>query len=175
MSEGSRRSVFIGIGSNIGDRLAMLQLAVEMLPDVVGVSPVYETDPVGGPVQGAFLNAVIELRTARSARELLTSAGEIERAANRVRRERNGPRTLDVDILLIEGEMIDEPDLQIPHPRMWSRRFVLAPLTDLAPSLIPDVVPEDWETGVSPESAVRRDDLALSRAPSSNIGVAFPG
>jgi 2-amino-4-hydroxy-6-hydroxymethyldihydropteridine diphosphokinase len=127
---------FLGLGSNLGDRRALLAAAVDGLPDVVAVSPLYETDPVGGPEQGAFLNLVVELSTARSARELLAVCAEREAAAERVRVERWGPRTLDVDVLWVEGEEVDEPDLVVPHPRMWIRRFVLAPLRDLAPDLV---------------------------------------
>ncbi|HEY5699656.1 MAG TPA: 2-amino-4-hydroxy-6-hydroxymethyldihydropteridine diphosphokinase [Acidimicrobiales bacterium] len=127
---------FLGLGSNLGDRRALLRTAVDALPDVVAVSPLYETDPVGGPDQGAFLNLVVELSTERSARELLAVCAEREAAAERVRVERWGPRTLDVDVLWVDGETVDEPDLVVPHPRMWERRFILAPLRDLAPDLV---------------------------------------
>ena len=128
---------FLGLGSNLGDRLAHLRAAVAALPDLVATSPVYETDPVGGPLdQDAFLNLVAELHTDRGPRELLEVCRALERAADRVREVRWGPRTLDVDVLLVEGVTVDEPDLQVPHPRMWERRFVLAPLADLAPDLV---------------------------------------
>lgn len=127
---------FLGLGSNLGDRRALLRTAVDALPDVVAVSPLYETDPVGGPDQDAFLNLVVELSTERSARELLAVCAEREAAAERVRIERWGPRTLDVDVLWVDGETVDEPDLVVPHPRMWQRRFVLAPLRALAPDLV---------------------------------------
>jgi 2-amino-4-hydroxy-6-hydroxymethyldihydropteridine diphosphokinase len=133
---------FLGMGSNLGDRAALLRGAVAALADVdavrvVAVSPVYETDPVGGPEQGAFLNVVVELDTALGARALLAECQRLEAGAERVRTVRWGPRTLDVDVLWVEGEEVDEPDLQVPHPRMWERRFVLAPLADLAPDLVP--------------------------------------
>jgi 2-amino-4-hydroxy-6-hydroxymethyldihydropteridine diphosphokinase len=109
------------------------------LPDVVAVSPVYETDPVGGPAgQDAYLNAVVELDTDLDPRSLLELAHRLEAAAGRVREERWGPRTLDVDVLLVGDLEIDEPDLQVPHPRMWNRDFVLVPLQDLAPDLVPE-------------------------------------
>ena len=127
---------FLGLGSNLGDRRAHLRAAVEGLPDVVAVSPVYETDPVGGPEQGRFLNLVVELDTSLDARQLLHVANACEQAAERVREERWGPRTLDVDVLWVEGDERVEPDLEVPHPRMWQRRFVLAPLRDLAPDLV---------------------------------------
>ena len=133
------RRAFIGLGSNLGDRRAHLEAGVAGLRsagDVVGVSQVYETEPVGGPEQGPFLNLVVELCTADSPRRLLERCRELEQAAQRVRTVRYGPRTLDADVLLVEGVTVDEPDLQVPHPRMWERRFVLAPLADLAPDLV---------------------------------------
>lgn len=127
---------FLGLGSNLGDRAGHLRRAVAQLDHVVACSPVYETDPVGGPEQGAFLNLVVELDGPAGARELLGVCRSLEADAERVRVERWGPRTLDVDVLWVEDEKVDEPDLQVPHPRMWERRFVLAPLADLAPDLV---------------------------------------
>jgi 2-amino-4-hydroxy-6-hydroxymethyldihydropteridine diphosphokinase len=127
---------FLGMGSNLGDRPAQLAAAVRSLAGVVAVSPVYETEPVGGPEQDDYLNVVVELDTALSARELLGVCHRLEAAAGRVRVERWGPRTLDVDILWIDGVLVDDPDLQVPHPRLGQRRFVLAPLRDLAPDLV---------------------------------------
>jgi 2-amino-4-hydroxy-6-hydroxymethyldihydropteridine diphosphokinase len=139
---------FLGLGSNLGDRWAYLRAAVGSLPDVVAVSPVYETAPVGGPAgQGPYLNLVVELDTDLGPRELLGVARRLEDAAGRVRGERWGPRTLDVDILLVGDLAVEEPDLVVPHPRMWERRFVLAPLADLAP----DLAPEGWEDRVAGE------------------------
>ncbi len=133
---------FLGLGSNLGDRWATLRAAVAAMPDVVAVSPVYETEPVGGPEgQPPYLNLVVELDTDRSPRELLETARALEETAGRVRSERWGPRTLDVDVLLVGDLAVDEPDLVVPHPRLAERRFVLAPLADLAP----DLVPEGWE------------------------------
>jgi 2-amino-4-hydroxy-6-hydroxymethyldihydropteridine diphosphokinase len=130
---------FLALGSNLGDRLAHLRAAVAGLPDVIAVSRVYETDPVGGPGrQDAYLNAVVELDTDLSPRALLEIGQGLEQAAARVRTEHWGPRTLDVDILLVGDLVIDEPDLQVPHPLMWKRDFVLVPLRDLAPDLVPD-------------------------------------
>lgn len=130
---------FLGLGSNLGDRRRYLADAVAGLPDVVAVSPVYETDPVGGPTgQGAYLNCVAELRTRLGPHELLDAARRAESAAGRVRAERWGPRTLDVDVLLVGDERVDEPDLVVPHPRMGERAFVLVPLADLAPELVPE-------------------------------------
>ncbi|MBV8691094.1 MAG: 2-amino-4-hydroxy-6-hydroxymethyldihydropteridine diphosphokinase [Actinobacteria bacterium] len=133
------RRAFLALGSNLGDRWALLERAVASLPDVVAVSPVYETDPVGGPEQGAFLNLVVELDTDLSPRELLEAAQRAEADAQRVRTERWGPRTLDVDVLLVGDLTVDEPDLVVPHPRMWERAFVLVPLADLAPDLLSEM------------------------------------
>jgi 2-amino-4-hydroxy-6-hydroxymethyldihydropteridine diphosphokinase len=135
----------LGLGSNLGDRRVLLREAVSSLTGVVGVSSLYETDPVGGPGgQGEYLNLVVELDTDLSPRDLLGVCHRLESAANRVRGDRWGPRTLDVDILWHESGPVDEPDLVVPHPRMHERRFVMAPLADLAP----DLVPEDWEDRV---------------------------
>jgi 2-amino-4-hydroxy-6-hydroxymethyldihydropteridine diphosphokinase len=128
---------FLGLGSNLGDRVAHLRGAVAALTDLVATSPVYETDPVGGPDgQGAYLNLVVELDTESSPRDLLGRCHDLEQAAGRVRDVRWGPRTLDVDVLWVDGVAVDEPDLQVPHPRLRERRFVLAPLADLAPDLV---------------------------------------
>lgn len=137
MTERPRRRALLGLGSNLGDRVAFLQEAVDAIPDVVAVSDAYETDPVGGPDQQAFLNLVVELDTTRSARELLDVCREREQAAERVRTVRWGPRTLDVDVLWIDGEIVDEPDLIVPHPRMFERAFVLVPLADVAADVLP--------------------------------------
>ena len=127
---------FVALGSNLGDRREHLRRAVAGLPDVVAVSPVYETDPVGGPAgQGPYLNAVVELDTDLGPRDLLEVGRRLEEEAARVRGERWGPRTLDVDVLLVGDLVVDEPDLQVPHPRLRSRAFVLVPLHDLAPDV----------------------------------------
>jgi 2-amino-4-hydroxy-6-hydroxymethyldihydropteridine diphosphokinase len=134
------RRAFIGLGSNLGDRRAHLRAAVDQLEssgDVVAVSPLYETEPVGGPGgQQNYLNLVVELQTADSPRTLLERCHVLEASAHRERAERWGPRTLDADVLWVEGELVDDPDLTVPHPRLWERRFVLAPLADLAPDLV---------------------------------------
>ena len=131
---------FIGLGSNLGDRRGLLRRAVEELRahgDVVGVSPLYETEPVGGPGgQGPFLNLVVELSTSDTPRALLERCRALEAAAGRVRTVRWGSRTLDADVLWVEGWQVDEEDLVVPHPRLWERRFVVRPLADLAPDLV---------------------------------------
>jgi len=143
---------FLGMGSNLGDSRRLLRDAIDALGDgVVAVSPLYETQPVGGPPgQQNYLNLVVELETDQTPRQLLGLCRRLETAAGRVRAERWGPRTLDVDILLVGDLRVDEPDLVVPHPRMHERRFVMAPLADLAPEL----VPRDWEHRV--EGSVRR-------------------
>ncbi len=127
---------FLGLGSNIGDRRATLRAAVGAIPELVAVSPVYETEPVGGPDQGPFLNIVVELDTERSPEELLALCQELEQAAGRVRVVRWGPRSLDVDVLLAGDLTVTTDDLTVPHPRMTERNFVMVPLLDLAPELI---------------------------------------
>lgn len=136
----------LGLGSNLGDRRRYLRGAVDQLAsegiEVTAVSPVYETAPVGGPPdQQPYLNAVVAIDTDLSPHDLLAVCHRLEAAAERVRTVRWGPRTLDVDVLWIDDVVVDEPDLQVPHPRMAERRFVMAPLRDIAPEL----VPPDWE------------------------------
>jgi 2-amino-4-hydroxy-6-hydroxymethyldihydropteridine diphosphokinase len=139
--------VLLGLGSNLGDRAALLRAAIDDLPGLAAVSDVYETGPVGGPEQGRYLNLVVELDLPVVAdapadgelapHDVLALCQRLEAQAERVRVERWGPRTLDVDVLWIDGIEVDEPDLQVPHPRMFERRFVLAPLSELAPDLLP--------------------------------------
>jgi 2-amino-4-hydroxy-6-hydroxymethyldihydropteridine diphosphokinase len=127
---------YLALGSNVGDRLASLRRAVELLDRtdgiaVVGSSRVYETAPVGGPPQGDFLNAVVDVETSLSARDLLRACLAVEEAMGRKRTARWGPRTIDIDILTYGDAAIDEPGLTVPHPRMHERGFVLAPLLEL--------------------------------------------
>ena len=153
------RRAYLGIGSNLGERLGYLQLAVDQLAategvTVVGVSPVYETAPVGGPEQPDYLNAVVAVDTTLTAHQLLTLAQSIEVEAARVRTVHWGPRTLDVDVLLVGDERIDAPDLVVPHPRMTERAFVVVPLADLDPT---------WRTRIPADSdSVRPTGLALT-------------
>jgi 2-amino-4-hydroxy-6-hydroxymethyldihydropteridine diphosphokinase len=154
------RRAYLGLGSNLGDRAAHLQFALEGLADragrVVAISPVYETEPVGGPPQPEYLNAVVAVETALSPRELLRVAKALEAAAGREPPEpgrRWGPRPLDIDVLMVGDERVDEPDLVVPHPRIHQRAFVLAPLADVAPELV--VAPSaGWQ-------GVRRSPLQL--------------
>ena len=131
-----RATVYVGVGSNMGDRLENLRAAVGDLarsPDVrvVRSSSVYETAPVGGPEQGDFLNAVVEISTELEPHALLEALQRIESELGRVRAERFGPRTIDLDLLLYDDEEIDDPHLTVPHPRMRERAFVVVPLTEL--------------------------------------------
>jgi 2-amino-4-hydroxy-6-hydroxymethyldihydropteridine diphosphokinase len=128
---------FVALGSNLGDRLANLQEAVDRLGKVAGIrvvrtSRVYETDPVGPP-QPDYLNAVVMVETLLSARELLEACLGVEQAMGRERSERWAPRTIDLDVLSYGQEEIDEPGLVVPHPRMHERGFVLVPLLELDP------------------------------------------
>ncbi|MCL6549366.1 MAG: 2-amino-4-hydroxy-6-hydroxymethyldihydropteridine diphosphokinase, partial [Alicyclobacillus sp.] len=131
--------VYIGVGANLGHRLLALDLAVRRLSEVgtrVVCSPVYETSPVGFREQPDFLNMVVRMETSLGPRQLLEAVGRVEQEAGRTREVRFGPRTLDLDILLYGTQYVCFRDLQIPHPRMWTRGFVLVPLADLAPARI---------------------------------------
>jgi 2-amino-4-hydroxy-6-hydroxymethyldihydropteridine diphosphokinase len=162
-----RAAAYVALGSNLGNRGAHLAGAVEALRALPGVevtalSPVYETDPVGGPPQGAYLNAVVALRTELAPEVLLARLLEIESRAGRERgAERDAPRSLDLDLLLYADEKIDAPGLAVPHPRLHERAFVLEPLARLAPELVHPVL------GVSvAELAARvRDAEAVRRLP----------
>lgn len=129
--------VFIGLGSNLGDREANLRGALEALDEqgrilVLARSSLHETAPVGGPAgQEPYLNAVAEIATDLPPRALLGILHEIERRFGRLRVEKDGPRTLDLDLLVYQDQAINEPDLHVPHPRLWERSFVLAPLAEL--------------------------------------------
>ena len=135
-------SAYVGLGANLGERAAAIDAALELLRvldgvEVVAVSSLRETDPVGYADQPRFLNAAAELATTLTARELLDQLLAIERRLGRVRGEgpRFGPRTIDLDLLLYGDSSIDEPGLQIPHPRLHERRFALEPLAELDPGL----------------------------------------
>jgi 2-amino-4-hydroxy-6-hydroxymethyldihydropteridine diphosphokinase len=136
-----RPTVVLALGSNLGDRLASLQGAVDVLctgPGLtdVSVSPVYETAPVGGPVQPDYLNAVLVATTALPPRAVLDRGQAAETAMRRVREQRWGPRTLDVDVIVYGDEVSDDPELTLPHPRVHERAFVLAPWHDVDPGAV---------------------------------------
>ncbi|HSQ37225.1 MAG TPA: 2-amino-4-hydroxy-6-hydroxymethyldihydropteridine diphosphokinase [Acidimicrobiia bacterium] len=132
----------LGLGSNLGDRRAHLAAAVRRLRDagpIVAVSSLYETAPVGGPAQGPFLNAAVVVDTALAPRALFELCQAAEQEAGRRRRVRWGPRSLDVDLLLYEGTLVDERGLRVPHPRLDVRRFALEPLVEAWPeAALPD-------------------------------------
>jgi len=147
--------VFVGVGSNLGDREFLIRKAVESMRDlprtlVVRVSSLYDTDPVGEVDQPAFLNAVVWLETTLEPRELLWQLLLIEKRMGRVRSQRWGPRPIDLDLLFYDDETIDEPDLKVPHPEAHRRAFVLLPLLELDPDFIHPT------TGESVRKAIKR-------------------
>ena len=131
----ARPPVFLGLGSNLGDREENLIRGLRLLEGagfaVAARSSLYETEPVGGPPQGPYLNQVVRGETDLSPEALLAACLAAEAALGRVRRERYGPRTLDVDILLYGDLVQDAPKLEIPHPRLHERLFVLVPLAEV--------------------------------------------
>lgn len=164
------RTAVIGLGANLGNRLETLQGAVDALADTPGVrvtavSPVYETDPWGVPSgsQPDYFNAVVLLRTVLPPLVLLERAHAVEEAFHRVRTERWGPRTIDVDIVTYEGTVSDDPALTLPHPRAHERAFVLAPWYDLDPAaVLPGHGPvADLLAAVGRESVRQRPDVEL--------------
>ena len=137
---------YIALGSNLGDRVSCIMSAVASLQkkgaSVLKQSTIIETDPAGGPAQNKFLNAVIKINTDFSPLELLSLCQSIETGLGRVRDVANGPRTVDLDILLYDRLTIATPQLQIPHPRMFERSFVLEPLKEIEPGLVEELSPE---------------------------------
>lgn len=135
-------TVAIGIGSNVGDRRSNLNAAIAALArlgEVVAVSSIYETAPVGGPPQDDYLNAVVLLDTTIEPAALLSAMLTIEAEHGRVRAVTDGPRTLDLDLLIYGDRVVDEPNVTVPHPRMTERRFVLEPLLEVWPdAALPD-------------------------------------
>ncbi|PNU21701.1 2-amino-4-hydroxy-6-hydroxymethyldihydropteridine diphosphokinase [Geothermobacter hydrogeniphilus] len=160
--------VFIGLGANLGDRRANLchaRTALAAMPEVqlVGSSRLYETEPVGGPEgQPAFFNTVLQLQVELDPCRLLERCQDLERACGRKREIRWGPRTLDIDLLLVDAMISRSPELELPHPRLTGRGFVLAPLLDLAPDLpIPGsggTVGDFWRRGEPWTGIVCRGD-----------------
>lgn len=133
-------NVFIGIGSNLGDRLENIHKAIKCLRDTNGIeiekiSSIIETEPVGSQPQGKFLNGVVKIKTDLFSQEMLTILQDIENKLGRVRTIKNGPRTIDLDILLYGNQIVNEPDLKIPHPRMLERNFVMRPLLEIEPEI----------------------------------------
>jgi 2-amino-4-hydroxy-6-hydroxymethyldihydropteridine diphosphokinase len=132
---------YVGVGANLGERRATIERAVEQLRayddvEVVALSTLRETEPWGPVAQPPFLNGVVAVETTLTARELLAILVGVEEVLGRVRVERWGPRTIDLDLLLYGADVIDEPGLVVPHPRIHERRFVLEPLAELDPGLV---------------------------------------
>jgi 2-amino-4-hydroxy-6-hydroxymethyldihydropteridine diphosphokinase len=140
-------TAFVGIGSNLGDRETNLSRAIDLLSaedgiEVVAVSEIRETEPVGPVEQGPFLNGALQVETSLPPGELLERLFSVESRLGRVRNERWGARTIDLDLLLYGDEKLDQPGLSVPHPRLHERRFALEPLVDLDPALeIPEFGP----------------------------------
>jgi 2-amino-4-hydroxy-6-hydroxymethyldihydropteridine diphosphokinase len=132
-------TAYIGLGANLGDRMTMLRMAVqrlETLGRIAGVSSLYETEPVGYLEQPRFLNSVVALDTALAPADLLGGLLGIERDLGRMRSFPNAPRTLDLDLLMVDNVILDTPELTLPHPRLHERAFVLVPLAEIAPELV---------------------------------------
>jgi 2-amino-4-hydroxy-6-hydroxymethyldihydropteridine diphosphokinase len=148
----------VALGSSLGNRQAYLRLAVTSFPKVKAASQVFETDPVGGPEgQGRYLNMVLAVLTTLDPYAFLRHCQRIEALACRQRVVHWGPRTLDVDVLFYDDVHIDDPHLTIPHPRCTERRFVLAPLAEIAP----ERCPANWNEALPPEGVYPRGPLLL--------------
>lgn len=156
--------VVLSIGSNLGDRLGHLRSAVAAFAaELVVVSPVYETPPWGGVEQRPFLNAVVLVEGDQPPAYWLARAQAVERADDRERAVRWGPRTLDVDIVDVAGVRSDDPDLTLPHPRAHERAFVLRPWLDVEPAAVLAGRPVSaWLAGTDQSGVVRRDDLVIA-------------
>lgn len=170
ISRERRNRLVLALGSNLGDRLGTLQRAVDALAatpglDVMAVSPVYETVPVGGPEQPDYLNAVVVAETSQAAGDILRRAQAIEAASQRRRDVRWGPRTLDIDVIVYGDQMSDDPALTLPHPRAHERAFVLAPWRDADPGAeLPGHGRVAGLLAALPRHGVRRrDDVVLRR------------
>ncbi|MBT2233129.1 2-amino-4-hydroxy-6-hydroxymethyldihydropteridine diphosphokinase [Nonomuraea sp. NEAU-A123] len=164
-------NVVLSLGSNLGRRFQTLQGAIDTLFDAPGLSfvaasPVYETDPVGGPAgQRPFLNAIVIAETTLQPRALLERAQNVENAFGRERKERWGPRTLDIDLITVGGTISDDPDLRLPHPLAHERAFVLVPWSEVDPD---GVLPgqgqvADLLTDLDQSGVRLREDLKLQR------------
>lgn len=140
---------YIALGSNLGNREKILELALEEIEKQAKItkkSKIHETKPVGYKKQGDFLNMTIEINTELTPEELIIRLQEIEHKLGKVRETKNGPRTIDLDILFYNDEIIDHQYLKIPHPRLHKRAFVLNPLSEIAPDLIHPTLKTDIKT-----------------------------
>ena len=130
---------FLSLGTNIGNRAQNLETALEELSKFVNIikkSKIYETKPVDYKDQPSFLNMAVKIETKLSARELIAKLQKVENKIGRIKKIKKGPRIIDLDILYYNNEIINEPNLKIPHPRAYKRNFVLTPLKELAPDLM---------------------------------------
>ena len=165
------KTVYLSLGSNIGNREAFLREAIARLAspkfNVVRISPVYETEPVEYVDQGWFLNLVLEAETTLFPLQLLLHTSRIENAMGRVRTVAKGPRKIDIDILLYGRAIIRAPQLEVPHPRMGERRFVLAPLADIAPEVRHPVTRQSIRQMLeqAPQQKMRKISASLAEAP----------
>jgi len=161
------RQAVLALGSNLGDRQDILQGGVDAIAGIegvrlTGVSPVYETVPVGGPPQPDYLNAVVLAEVTIPSRDLLDRLHEVEAAFDRVRLVRWGPRTLDIDIITVADEHCDDPDLTLPHPRAHERAFVLAPWHDAdSDAVLPGWGPVADLLARVDQTGIRRSDRPL--------------
>jgi 2-amino-4-hydroxy-6-hydroxymethyldihydropteridine diphosphokinase len=153
-----RHEAIVALGSNLGDRPDYLRYAIGELGTVVAMSQVFETEPVGGPdAQGAYLNMVVKVETSLDPYAFIRRCQRVEAMANRQRIVHWGPRTLDVDLLFFDDVTIDGPELTVPHPRFSERRFVLAPLSEVAP----ERCPHDWDATLPAAVVAPRGALEL--------------
>jgi len=144
--------VFLGLGSNVGSRESHLEHAIRRLAaemELVALSSVYETDPVGFTEQGPFLNMVVRFRADREPAEVLSLGRQIEAERGRARTVPNGPRTLDIDLLLYGDRVVSAEGLTVPHPRMLARPFVLVPLLEIAPELADPVTGKPYRDALN--------------------------
>ncbi|HAL08606.1 MULTISPECIES: 2-amino-4-hydroxy-6-hydroxymethyldihydropteridine diphosphokinase [Mammaliicoccus] len=154
-------TAYLGLGSNMGDRELQLVEAIKLLNEVEGIevtqeSPIYETKPIGYTEQPDFLNMCIEISTELESSELLKVCMMVEQQLHRVRVERWGPRTIDIDILLYDQSVIQSPDLEVPHPRMTERAFVMVPLNDIASNVVEPISKKYiWELLLNDEQVVK--------------------
>jgi 2-amino-4-hydroxy-6-hydroxymethyldihydropteridine diphosphokinase len=175
-----RQRVVLAVGSNLGDRLGTLQGCVQAIgalgdTDVLAISPVYETAPVGGPAQSDYLNAVVIVSTGLRPLDLLMAIQGIETAFGRVRAERFGPRTLDIDIISYAEEVSGDPVLTLPHPRAHERAFVLAPWHDIdAGASLPGRGPVAGVLAGLDRRGVRRQPDLVLRGPEPGVAVDSP-
>jgi 2-amino-4-hydroxy-6-hydroxymethyldihydropteridine diphosphokinase len=164
------RRMVLGLGSNLGDRAGNIARAVNALAAAEGVrllgtAPLYETPPFGGPAQGDYLNSAALVETALAPREVLALALDVERSLGRLRPDpvRWGPRTIDIDLLWIEGTTVDEPGLVVPHPGLTERPFAVRPLVDVAPD------------AADPRTGMRYAELPAATGPIHRFADAIPG